>query len=144
MYPSEFLDCAARFSLGTTEGDWRSAISRAYYAAFHHFREFFLSHGLNLGRSGQSHFNLYAGLLHCGIGAVAPFGSEIDTLRERRVDADYDLQVRVAQAEAADAVMRARTVITNFQALLQIISPAQIVDGARRHLQTTGKLGKTP
>jgi uncharacterized protein (UPF0332 family) len=144
MNPSEFLDSAARFSLGTTEGDWRSAISRAYYAVFHHFREFFLSHGLNLGRSGQSHFNLYAGLLHCGIGGAAPFGSEIDTLRQRRVDADYDLQARVAQAEATDAVTRAQAVITNFQSFLQTIPPAQVVDGARQHLQTIGKLGKAP
>jgi hypothetical protein len=36
---------------------------RAYYAVFHYFREFLLSQGVDLGRGGQSHFNLYAGLL---------------------------------------------------------------------------------
>lgn len=43
MQASEFQDTAERLSQGTTEGDWRSAISRAYYAVFHHFLDFFLS-----------------------------------------------------------------------------------------------------
>jgi hypothetical protein len=31
----DFLPLAARLAGGTTEADWRSAVSRAYYAAFH-------------------------------------------------------------------------------------------------------------
>jgi uncharacterized protein (UPF0332 family) len=144
MKPGEFLDCATRLAQGAAESDWRSAISRAYYAVFHHFRELFVGHGLNLGRGGQSHFNLYAGLLHCGFGAVSPIGSAIDAMRKKRVDADYELQAAIAQTQAHEAVKRAQDVIADFQNLSQSIAPAQIIAGARKHLQAIGKLGKTP
>ena len=79
----EFLTTAEHLAQSSEESDWRSAASRAYYAVFHHFRELFIAHGLNLGRSGQAHFNLYAGLLHCGFPAVAALGSRLDQLRLR-------------------------------------------------------------
>jgi uncharacterized protein (UPF0332 family) len=55
---SDFRDTAERLGQGTTEGDWRSAVSRAYYSVFHFIREFLQSNGLDIGRGGQSHFNL--------------------------------------------------------------------------------------
>jgi uncharacterized protein (UPF0332 family) len=58
MQWSEFHDTAGRLAHGATEGDWRSAVSHAYYAVFHWFHEFLLSNGLDVGRGGQSHFNL--------------------------------------------------------------------------------------
>jgi len=39
MQWSEFQDTAGRLAHGATEGDWRSAISRGYYAVFHFFHE---------------------------------------------------------------------------------------------------------
>src|SRR5688572_25261947 len=130
MTPSEFLDAAARYAQGATEADWRSAISRAYYGVFHHFCEFFGAYGLKLGRSGQSHFNVYAGLLHCGFATVSIIGSEVDTLRERRVDADYDLQIAVTASEAVDAVATAQATIARFQTILATVPANQIVAGA--------------
>ena len=59
MHWGEFQDSAGRLAHGATEGDWRSAISRSYYGVFHFFRDFLLVHGLDVGRGGQSHFNLY-------------------------------------------------------------------------------------
>jgi uncharacterized protein (UPF0332 family) len=138
-----FLDTAERLAKGNTQGDWRSATSRAYYAVFHFFREFFLAHGLNVGTSGQSHFNIYTGLLHCGDPKVAKLGSDVDRLRVQRVIADYDLR-SIYDAKQANKVVRdARGVITAFQAL-QSTAPANIVAGARKHLQVIGKLGKSP
>lgn len=87
-----FLDTAGHLASGNAEGDWRSAASRAYYAVFHYFHDFFHALGLDLGRGGQSHFNLYSGLLNCGEPAVAKIGSKVDRLRADRVSADYDLR----------------------------------------------------
>jgi hypothetical protein len=81
MHWSDFQDTAERLADGQSEGDWRSAISRSYYAVFHFFREFLLSNGLDVGRGGQSHFNLYRGLLNCGFAQVAAIASRIDGLR---------------------------------------------------------------
>ena len=140
MKPSEFLDAARRYSQGNHEADWRSAISRAYYGVFHYFSELFASHGLKLGASGQAHFNLYAGLLHCGFAPVGPIASRIDDLRRRRVTADYNLSALVDQATAAALVQEAHLIIADFQTILQTTPAAQIVAGARKHLQMIGKI----
>ena len=58
MQASEFLDTAERLAQGTTEGDWRSAVSRVYYSVFHFFCDFFLTQGLDLGTGGQAHSSL--------------------------------------------------------------------------------------
>ena len=67
MRPEEFLDAADRLTRGTTEGDWRSAVSRAYYGVFHRLRDALLAQGLDVGRGGAAHFNLYSGLHNCGV-----------------------------------------------------------------------------
>src|SRR6476646_4274204 len=100
MQPSEFLDTAERLAQGATEGDWRSAISRAYYGVFHFFREFFLALGMDLGRGGQAHNNLYIGLHNCGIVSAAAIGTSVDNLRSSRVTADYVLNTSISSANA--------------------------------------------
>lgn len=144
MQWNEFLDTAGRLAQGATEGDWRSAISRAYYAVFHSFREFFASQGLHLGRGGQSHFNLYVGLLNCGVPQVTRFGTRVDDLREQRTEADYDLAQILTQSLAMNAVGEARKVVRDFQSVLTGISAVQIVAGAKKYLQTIGRVGTTP
>ena len=92
MLWNEFQDTAERLAHGATEGDWRSAVSRGYYAVFHYFRKFFLTHGVNVGQGGQCHFNLHAGLSNCGLVAVEEIGARLDELRTDRTGADYDSQ----------------------------------------------------
>jgi uncharacterized protein (UPF0332 family) len=140
MQGTEFRDTANRLAQGVTEGDWRSAISRAYYGVFHHFRSFFLSHGLDLGRSGQSHFNLYSGLLSCGFPPVGMIASRIDSLREARVRADYELGPVIGRHEALAAVQEADDIVAAFQSLLASIPAVDIADGARRHLRAIGRI----
>lgn len=144
MHWSEFLDTAERLAQGTTEGDWRSAVSRCYYAAFHFFREFLLANGLNVGQGGQSHHNLYSGLFNCGFAPVATLASRFDDLRTKRVLADYQLGRPFPHSLAQSRVREARTLIADFQTLLGSLSSTGIAAGARRYLQTIGRLGKTP
>ena len=100
---------------GPTEGDWRSAVSRAYYAVFHFFREFLLANGVDVGQGGACHSNLYVGLNNCGIGVVSPVAAKIDLLRTARVQADYDLRRRVHQQKALDAAHDSAALIADFQ-----------------------------
>jgi uncharacterized protein (UPF0332 family) len=141
---SEFQDTAVRLAHGATEGDWRSAISRAYYAIFHFFREFLSTHGLDIGKGGQAHFNLYTGLWNCSFPTVTPIARKINDLRLRRVEADYELHRLIGQPSALDAVQASRVIVQDFQASLAAIPAVLIVDGARRHLQAIGRLGRTP
>jgi uncharacterized protein (UPF0332 family) len=136
----EFLDTADRLAAGATEGDWRSAVSRGYYAVFHHFREFLLGQGVDVGQGGACHSNLYVGLNNCGVAVVAPIANRINTLRDARARADYDLRRRVDQRQALVAARGCATVIADFAALLTTIPPAQIAAGAKRHLQSIGRI----
>ena len=140
----DFQDTAKRLARGNTEGDWRSAISRSYYAVFHYFREFLLNNGLDLGQGGQSHFNLYTGLMNCGFPSVAAIAVRIDRLRRSRVRADYELGLSFGQNHALGNTRDADKVLADFQAGLQTLSAKQITDGAKAHLQAIGRLGKTP
>lgn len=144
MQWSEFQDTAERLAQGKTEGDWRSAISRSYYAVFRHFRGFLLAHGLDIGRGGQSHFNLYVGLFNCGFPAVTAIATRIDDLRFNRVLSDYQLGQQIDQPSARGIVQESRRTIADFQALLMTFSPVKIAHGAKRYLQAIGRLGKTP
>ena len=140
----EFQETAERLAQGATEGDWRSAVSRGYYAVFHFFRDFLLVHGLDVGAGAQSHFNVYSGLLHCGFAVVATIASRIDALRERRAWCDYDLRQSIRQAFAQRQVQEAASIVADFQLLLATLPAVPIVAGAKQHLQSIGRLRKTP
>ncbi len=142
MQASEFQDTAERLAQGTTEGDWRSAISRAYYAVFHHFLDFFLSHGLDLGRGGQAHILLYHGLNNCGCPTVVPVADVVNDLRRARGKADYELTGTIDQTTAVDTVQVAQSIVDNFQNQLTTLAPVDIVDGVRNYLQASGRLPK--
>jgi len=144
MLWSDFRDSAERLAQGATEGDWRSAISRAYYAVFHFFHQFLQSNGLDIGRGGQSHFNVYSGLLNCGFPEVAAIASRIDSMRAHRVWADYDLARPISRRAAQGTVGESRALIADFQIVLASVPSAQIAVGALKHLQSTGRIGRRP
>jgi uncharacterized protein (UPF0332 family) len=136
----DFLKTARRLAGGTEECDWRSAISRAYYAVFHEGFTLCLTHGLNLGHGAQAHNNLYLGLNNCGIPAVHGLAGRIDYLRTNRVAADYDLGRNFDQLNALAAVSEAGQVVTDLQGILSTTPAAHIVAGAKRHLQLIGRV----
>jgi uncharacterized protein (UPF0332 family) len=125
---------------GTTEGDGRSAVSRGYYAVFHFFRELLLNHGVDIGRSGTSHSNLYIGLNNCGFAAAAAIAIRIDDLRDARTKADYDLGRPVDSRQALGTARECAAVIADFRAALSATPAAQIAAGAKKHLQSIGRI----
>lgn len=144
MHWDEFQRSAERLAQGATEGNWRSAISRAYYAVFHYFRQWMLTHGLDIGRGGQVHNNLYVGLSNCGFAPVAVIGRRFEDLRKNRTDADYDLGTTVSQPDAISHVQEARSLLTDFAAALGTLSGPLVVAGVRQYLQRIGRLGRRP
>lgn len=91
MNPDDFLDLAIRLSNCHSEAERRTAVSRAYYGLFH------LAHRL-VSRCGISLpiNEAHSKLCHCltsgsaNVDAQAA-GSKLNTLRESRRQADYDL-----------------------------------------------------
>ena len=140
MLWSDFQNTPERLARGSTEADWRSAVSRSYYAVFHYFRELFLAHGVDLGRSGVSHSNLYIGLLNSGLPPVVAFARRVDDLRTERTVCDYNLGAPIRKGPSQDTVNRGRAIPADFQTLLGQIPAAQIVAAVRCCLQSVGRI----
>jgi uncharacterized protein (UPF0332 family) len=123
MNPRTFLDVANTLVTGLTEAEWRSAISRAYYAAFHVARQVLRQCGFAVPRADQSHSYLWLRLAHAGHPDVESAGNELNSLRRARNRADYDLDRPLAQVYAIDQVQLAETVIE----LLDLVSATPAV-----------------
>jgi len=143
MIWNEFLDTGKRLLVGATEGDWRSAASRAYYAVFHYSRDWLQSQGIDLGPSGQAHNSLYVGLANCGILMIQNIGDRIDELRRTRTKADYDLNRRFSKAKSVDSVREADEIIMNFEVALRGSPSTDIINGVRDHLISIGRLPRS-
>ncbi|MGH8244840.1 MAG: hypothetical protein ACREUU_00240 [Gammaproteobacteria bacterium] len=91
MNPSEFVELAVKLSANPWEAAQRSAISRAYYGAFHAAKRLIESCGFRFGSTGETHQHLPYCLEHSGDSALAIAGRQLDSLRQTRNIADYDL-----------------------------------------------------
>jgi hypothetical protein len=96
----------------------RSAINRAYYAAYGEAREYSISHGLHMHARGQSHDQVWQ-FLRRGAGysqrweqaatkAIGDYGVELRTMR---VQADYNLPSPPSERDAQRAVRLADHII---------------------------------
>jgi uncharacterized protein (UPF0332 family) len=91
MTGRDFFACAERLSQSSSEADLRSAVSRAYYGAFHHARELLRKFGVILPKTEQVHIKVGYCLLDCGDQDAATAGQQLEELRSQRKTADYDL-----------------------------------------------------
>ena len=79
----ELLKLAEVLSRGTSESEWRCAVGRAYYAAFHQARDLLQTLGFQIPRAELVHAFLWKRLLSCGRSSVGTAGSKRS--EERRV-----------------------------------------------------------
>lgn len=87
--PQEFLDLAWELSRREDEAAQRSAVSRAYYAAFHHLRgTITASQHDRGGRGGREHQRVAEAVTELDPAA----GRLLMQLRLRRNRADYDIE----------------------------------------------------
>jgi uncharacterized protein (UPF0332 family) len=111
MDETGFLDVADDLSTGAREADWRSATSRAYYAAFHKARRLLQRSGFVVPRGDQAHAYLWLRLSNSRHPDVVDAGATLNDLRRARNRADYDVDFPVDQAESIDHVHIAAKVI---------------------------------
>jgi uncharacterized protein (UPF0332 family) len=126
MIAEEFLQLANRLSLGQKSGpaDFRTAISRAYYAVYHLARKFLNEEmGFHCARRDQEHQWIQRHFLNCSAGSAASeIGRHLQNMHEDRKCADYELNDMDIEAKSAAtaALERAREV----EALLQACASA--------------------
>jgi uncharacterized protein (UPF0332 family) len=131
MDPLEFLRLAAILAQGKTEVEWRSAIGRAYYAAFHIARQLLLQLGFAVPRADRAHAYLWLRLSHAGDTGIEQAGSDLNGLRGDRNWADYDLKRRRAQAFSQGCVQVANDIIGQLKRAHQEPLRTQIADAMK-------------
>jgi uncharacterized protein (UPF0332 family) len=130
MTPRDLLDVADELLAGSKEAWWRSAVSRAYYAAFHAARQVLQGCGFEIPRAELAHAYLWLRLANCGHPDVQSAGAELNELRRLRNWADYDLDqsfghgITVNQVQAASAVLQLLETLPTTPAVLANIADA--------------------
>src|SRR5947209_5019004 len=90
MRGRDFLPLAKSLAGGTTEAEWRTAASRAYYAVFHAGRELLATLRFGVPHADRAHEYVYRRLNNCGNAGVENAAKIIHQLRRSRNEADYD------------------------------------------------------
>ncbi len=116
----EFLVVAEMLAEGTTEAEWRTTVSRAYYAAFHVACECLVALGFRVPtHTEQSHTFAWRRWSNTGEWRIDDAGRSLNALRSDRNQADYDKHATVIASQADDAVVAARAVIETLDQLIR-------------------------
>ncbi|HET6881882.1 MAG TPA: hypothetical protein VFI31_17080 [Pirellulales bacterium] len=109
MNPNEFISVATQLLAGRGEGRLRSAVSRAYYGAFHLARQFVADCGVIIPIDTLAHRNVQWCLSNSDEHSLAEVARRLRSLRQARNVADYNLSSNrfVDRAEAQAEVQRA-------------------------------------
>ena len=116
MTPASLLALAERLALGTDDTDWRSAVSRAYYAAFHVARQLMEQCGFAVPRADRAHRYLSDWLSNCGHRPTIQAGQWLEQLRGHRNEADYDLWLSLHRSDVEDHVSQAERIVLALEA----------------------------
>lgn len=115
MSTRDLLEVADELLGGLKEAYWRSAVSRAYYAAFHEARHLLQRCGFRPPRTERAHLYLSRRLSNCGHQDLAHAGAELHDLRGQRNSADYDFGRHFDQTMSMDYVEAAREIVELFE-----------------------------
>jgi uncharacterized protein (UPF0332 family) len=127
----DFLAVATQLAAGNTEAEWRSAISRAYYAAFHAARELLEGLRFAVPRADRAHIYLSRRLANCGHAKTQEAGADLNALRGDTNQADYDLHRPMTGQLAALHVRLAEKIIQSLDAARQEPLRTQIIDAMK-------------
>ncbi len=111
MDETGFLELADELSTGSRQADWRTAISRAYYAAFHKARTLFRQGGFRVPDIERAHAYVWLRLSNSGHPDVDEVGGQLNRLRTIRNHADYDFDRPIHEAAAIRHVEIATDII---------------------------------
>lgn len=111
MDPRDFLVLSQQLAVATTEAAWRSALSRAYYAAFHVARLLLENLGFTVPQADRAHAYLWLRLSNCGEAQVERAGMKLNDLRRERNGADYHLGRTIRQVFAQKHLPIAASII---------------------------------
>jgi uncharacterized protein (UPF0332 family) len=133
MDPREFLTLAQQLSLAATEAAWRSAISRAYYAASHVARQLLEDVGFAVLQADRAHAYLWLRLSNRGDPLVQNAGRGLKDLRRDRNWADYDLAHPMRQSLSQNQRSFAARIIQTLESAALEPTRTQITDAMKSY-----------
>jgi uncharacterized protein (UPF0332 family) len=131
MTGADFLTLASRLATASTEAEWRTATSRAYYAAFHALRDLFNGLGFRVPRADAAHNYLYVRLYNSANSALAGAANDLHELRQRRNEADYDFHLAHSQRRAVRMVALAGGILQGLAAAASEPTRTQITNAMK-------------
>jgi uncharacterized protein (UPF0332 family) len=143
MNGRDFLDTARHLAGLGGEANHRSAVSRAYYAAFHAARDLVTSLRFWKPRADRAHNYLYVRLNNFGEVQVQSGAFLLNKLRGLRNQADYDIGQPLSQADAVKSVRDADRILQAFDSLIPA-QRVQITSAIKQYEQQIGDVTWMP
>jgi len=137
MNPRAFHILADALAHGRGPAEFRSAISRAYYAVYLVAVETLATTGWRISKGPAGHADVQRCLSNCGDRAIEKIGSDLSDFRRTRNLADYepgDKAVEV-QAKALFYVEMARIMIQTLDACREEPRRSRIIAGINLYLE---------
>jgi uncharacterized protein (UPF0332 family) len=91
MQGKDFLAVAQKLCGSASEAERRTAVSRAYYAAYNHIKAQLESKKISIKKSADGHLQIYMYLNNSGVADARGIAGSLSSLRTIRDEADYDL-----------------------------------------------------
>jgi uncharacterized protein (UPF0332 family) len=136
MIPQDFLRLAVQLAASSTEAEWRTAVSRAYYAAFHAARRLLEDLRFTVPRADAAHQYLIFRLNNCGEPSIQREAKVLDRLRQLRNRADYDWHLPFTRSHAQAEPANAQRVIQALDAARQEPVRTRITDAMKVYERT--------
>jgi uncharacterized protein (UPF0332 family) len=137
MTGRDFLPLARRLAGGSDEAEWRTAVSRAYYAAVHVARDLLTGLGFRVPRADRAHDYLYRRLNNSGLATVQFAADRLLELRRLRNWVDYDVGRSYPRAAAISDAVTADRIIQTLDALTSA-ERTQITDAMKDYERQVG------
>jgi uncharacterized protein (UPF0332 family) len=117
VIPTDFLDLASQLVAIGTEAAFRTAVSRAYYSAFHAAVSLIKEAGVSLPVGPESHQKVRFCLMESGEAAALQAGDSLQILRHDRNQTDYDMDKseRFNEKLSRQRIERARAIFDLLQ-----------------------------
>jgi uncharacterized protein (UPF0332 family) len=131
------METARDLAQNSREADWRSSISRGYYAIYNHFRKI-LADGVpgptlkkgDLSSAYMGHDKLVRALRNCDEKDVRSLGSALNDMKSERRRADYLLDEKVDRQRAKNALEELEDILTE----IDTVTHVNIAKAVKEHL----------
>jgi uncharacterized protein (UPF0332 family) len=142
MTGADFIQLAGRLAARPNEhaAAYRTAVSRAYYGAFHLAQSLLVRWGFTPSRLDNAHVFVQHLLIGSGHVDAASAGRLLENLHGNRLKADYDLDFPPADQQrfAQMAVERTHRLMRLLESCQNEATSTQIAAGIRAYLQARG------